>query len=219
MEQRLALPPGGRMHSLLASLIFSLDLRLRRHLQVFEYTRDPDCIFRIAIITLANSVMLLDGTRLEPGERIIDLHLWNEQIPVIPPAGASLVWARHMYHCLDVSLRDLTAYLETQPGLADVRAVRANMSFGTSEQISQLARISGRFGFEAVPDPRYGTLLGRLHLFGENILVSLLVLARNVEALRRDSLLRSRAQVFVSRPTLERRYHTALPPAPAAVGM
>jgi len=198
------------MHTLLATLIFGLDWRLRRHLQVFEYTHDTDCIFRIRIMPLTRPVMLSDGTRLEPGERLIDLHLWNEQIPVIPPSGASLVWARHMYHCLDVSLRELTAYIESQPDLGDVRAVRANMSFGTREQVSQLARISGRFGFEEVPDPRYGTLLGRLHLFGENILVSLLVLARNVEALRRDSLLRSRSQVFVSRAALEDRYRTAL---------
>jgi hypothetical protein len=213
MESRLALAPGGRLHGLFASLIFSLDLRLRRRLQVFEYCRNPDCIFRIRIVMLTRMVVLSDGTLLQPGERLIELHLWNEQIPVMPRQGASLSWARQMHDCVDISLRELRRYLASEASLGDVRAVRGNMSFGTREQASQLKRLSARFGFEEVPDPRYDTLLGRLHLFGENILVTLLVLAQNAGALRRDSLLRARTQVFLSRAALENRYRTLPPPS------
>ncbi len=46
----------------------------------------------------------------------------------------------------------------------------------------------------------------RLLRFGENVLISLMVLARNGVALRIDTLARSRVQVFLSRRTLMRRY-------------
>jgi hypothetical protein len=164
---------------------------------------------------VAGPVLVGDGTRLEPGERLLDLHLWNEQIPVLPPQGASLTWARHMYQCVDASLRGLTDYLESEPELDDIRAICGNMSFGTSDQTSQVRRLSARFGFEEVPDPRQWTLLGRLHLFGENILITLLVLACNAGAVRRDSLLRARTRVFLSRTALEQRYRPLLPPRPA----
>lgn len=206
METQLVMPPGGRIHGLVSQAIFSLDLWLRQRQEVFEYTSSRDCIFRIQIGRLAHAAVLSDGTCLEPGERILELHLWNEQIPVIPPGGASLTWARRMSRQLDVSLAELRRYLVTRPDLADIRAVRANMSFATSEQVSQVARISHRYGFDPVPDPRGLTLAGRLHLFGENILITLLVLAQNAEALRRDSLRRDRSQVFLSRGVLERRY-------------
>ncbi|HVV92629.1 MAG TPA: hypothetical protein VHD15_04340 [Hyphomicrobiales bacterium] len=148
---------------------------------------------------------------LRAGDRVLELHLWNEHIPVIPAGGASLTWARRMSRCLDVSLYDLRRYLAGEPALADIRAIRANMSFGTAEQISQVARISHRYGFEPVPDPRRLTLAGRLHMFGENILITLLVWAQNAGALRRDSLRRDRSQVFLSRQVLERRYALSAP--------
>jgi hypothetical protein len=206
MDTQLAMPPTGRSYGLVAQVIFSLDLWLRNRQEVFEYTSNPECIFRIQITHLGHAAVLSDGTCLEPGERILELHLWNEQVPVIPPGGASLTWARKMSHCLDVSLAELQRYLAAAPDLADIRAIHANMSFGTSDRMSQVARISHRYGFEPVPDARRLTLAGRLHMFGENILVTLLVLAQNAEALRRDSLRRDRSQVVLSRAVLERRY-------------
>jgi len=73
-------------------LVFALDNWLRRRQGVFEYSRKPDCILRAQLSRLSSDVLLSDGTFGRAGDRVIDLHLWNEQIPVKPIAGYSLAW-------------------------------------------------------------------------------------------------------------------------------
>ncbi|HEX5500056.1 MAG TPA: hypothetical protein VFX03_12550, partial [Thermomicrobiales bacterium] len=50
----------------------------------------------------------------------------------------------------------------------------------------------------------------RLHRFGENLLGLMFVLARNPPSARFDVLFRDRAQIFLSRRALDRRYRHAL---------
>jgi hypothetical protein len=60
------------------------------------------------------------------------------------------------------------------------------------------------YGFETIAEPgrlRFGQ---RLHRFGENILISLIVLAHNSGALRPDTLARVRVPIYLSRRALER---------------
>jgi hypothetical protein len=86
--------PGTNRHKrpLWAEFIFALDSWLRRRQGVFEYSHKPDCIFRAQLSRLSSDIQLSDGTFGRPGDRVIDLHLWNEQIPVAPMAGYSLAW-------------------------------------------------------------------------------------------------------------------------------
>jgi hypothetical protein len=58
-----------------------------------------------------------------------------------PPHG------RRVNRCFESSLRELTHFLSERPDLADVRLVRAEMSFGTTGQSAQLERIMGHYGF------------------------------------------------------------------------
>ena len=46
----------------------------------------------------------------------------------------------------------------------------------------------------------------RLHRFGENILISLIILAHNPGALRPDTLRRVRVPIYLSRRMLEREF-------------
>ena len=64
------------------------------------------------------------------------------------------------------------------------------------------------FGFDIVPIPEPATLGGKLHRFGENILISLLVLARNAKALRATTLRRVRLRAIMSRSALLQRYRS-----------
>ncbi len=150
------------------------------------------------------AVVLADATRTFAGDAIVDLHLWNEQLPLL--ADGSLRFARRMNECLAISLRELAIHVAATRALDGVDVIRANMGFGTAAQVAQLVRISGLYGFEPIPDPRQPLARQRLHRLGENILISLMVLARNGLALRRDTLGRSRVQVFMSRQTLLARY-------------
>ncbi|MGH6795366.1 MAG: hypothetical protein ACREDH_09270 [Methylocella sp.] len=191
-------------HPWLADAIFPLESHLRRRHAVFECTRDPRRIFRTQVRGPEREFPLSGETRFRPGERLLDLHLWQEQITCLQTS--SLGWARQMSERLDISLRELARYLVQHREFEDVAVIRANMSFATAQQSAQLARIAGRYGFEPISDPAPPPMRRRIRRFGENTLISLVVLSRNAIALRRGSLRRGRIQVFLSRNILEHRY-------------
>jgi hypothetical protein len=195
-----------RWHSWLDRVVFGIDGALRRWQSVVEFTGDPGCILRIKVARLDQDLVLADGTSARVGDRFIDLHLWNEQIPAMPKEGASIAWARQMHVCFQQSLRQLARYLTDRPDLADVSVVRCTLMFAGPERDGQMARLLGRYGFELAPPATTVTSAERARRLGENILISLIVLARNQVALRRDTLRRGRTRMFMSRKLLEQRY-------------
>ena len=197
---------GGERHFWLERLIFGLDGVLRRWQSVIEYTHDPTCILRIKFGRLDQDVVLSDGTTGHAGERFIDLHLWNEHVPAMPKEGASIAWARQMSLCFQHSLRQLARYLATRPDLDDISLVRCTMEFAGQERNDQMVRLIGRYGFEFVAPTTTVTMGERARRLVENIFISLIVLARNQAALRRDTLRRGRTRAFMSRKVLEQRY-------------
>jgi hypothetical protein len=197
---------GRRRHSWVQRIILRIDRALRRWQSVVEYTSDPSCILRIRVARLDRDLMLADGTSGRAGDRFIDLHLWNEQIPAMPKEGASIAWARQMHVRFQQSLRQLARYLAARPDLDDVCVARCTLMFAGPERDRQMVRLLGRYGFELVPGASPPTLGERARRFGENILTSLIVLTRNSASLRRDTLRRSRTRVFMSRRALEQRY-------------
>jgi hypothetical protein len=197
---------GGERHLWLDKLIFELDRLLRRWQSVVEFTHDPACILRIRVGRLDRDFVLADGTAGRAGERFIDLHLWNEQVPAMPKEGASIAWARQMSLCFQHSLRQLARYLASRSDLDDISLLRCTMEFAGRERDDQMVRLIGRYGFELVPSATTVTLGERARRLGENIFISLIVLARNRGALRRDTLRRGRTRVFMSRKVLEQRY-------------
>jgi hypothetical protein len=80
------------------------------------------------------------------------------------------------------------------------------MSLGSAERSDQVARLVARYGFERIPPAGPPKLSERVHRLGENILISMLVIARNAAALRTDTLRRDRVMVYLSRQALEQRY-------------
>jgi YkoP domain len=198
----------GRDHPWLGAIIERIDARLRAREGVYEYSASPDCIFRIQVTDSREAIKLSDGTQLRPGDQIINLHLWNEQLPIVPKNGATLSWARRMSQAVQSSLRELALYLIARPDLTSVVALRANMSFGSAEQSEQITRIAARYGFEAAGPAEPATMAGRLHRYGENVLISLMVIARNTAAFRFQSLRRNRTPVYMSRRKLESRFRS-----------
>jgi hypothetical protein len=197
---------GRRRHTLLERIVFAIDAALRRWYSVVEFTSDPTCISRIRVGRLERPLVLADGTCGRAGERFVDLHLWNEQIPAMPEEGASIAWARQMHLSFQHSLQQLVRYLATRPDLADIAVVRCTLMFASPERDAQMARLLGRYGFELVPGASALTLSEHARRFGENIQISLVVLTRNRAALRRDTLRRGRTRMFMSRHALEQRY-------------
>src|SRR5262249_4494677 len=150
---------------------------LRRWQSVIEYTHDPICILRIKFGSLDQHFALSDGTVGHAAERFIDLHLWNEQVPAMPKEGPSIAWARRMSLCLQHSLRHLTPYLASRADLDDVSLGRCTMMFASGERDDQMVRMIGRYGFELVPPATTVTMAERARRLGENIFISLIVVA------------------------------------------
>jgi hypothetical protein len=80
------------------------------------------------------------------------------------------------------------------------------MSFGSAERSAQITRIAARYGFERSGPAYQRSIAERLHCLGENILISLMVIARNTAAFRLESLGRIRTPVYMSRRKLESRF-------------
>jgi len=188
--------------NLFTRAVYRLDALIRNRHGVFEYSSHPDCIFRMHIEKLDRSIRLLDGTCLAAGNRIATLHVWNEQIPPFPKTGPDMKWARSLARKLGFSMRELARYLESRADLADIEAVRAEMALGPPEQTPTIIQLSGRYGFEPVVREPVRRPAGALHRIGENVLITMLVLARNPAAWGWDDLARDRAEVVISRSKL-----------------
>lgn len=204
--------PSAHSHPWMARVLFALDVWLRRGTAVVEYSSDPACLFRLAIDHAAHPVVLRDGTRLGAGDRVVRLHFWNEHVPIVPRRGATIGWARQMHQAIALSLRELAVYLSSRPDLGDVTVICADVPNGTRAQSGQVARIMAHYGFETIAAPERLSIGERVHRFGENFLISLVVLAQNAKSLRLDTLWRVRVPIFMSRRGLEARFgHSSAP--------
>jgi hypothetical protein len=195
-----------RQFSWLEAMVAALDDRLRVRHGVIEYTNSPECLFRIQLAARNDDYVLSDGTCIRAGDRIANLHVWNELFPCFTGKGPTLAWARRVNQAFEISLRELAGFLDARSDLDDVIAICANMTFQPAERSAQLTRFVARFGFERIAAASSRSFRQQIHWFGENILISMMVLARNAAALRTDTLRRDRMLVFLSRRQLRRRY-------------
>ena len=193
-------------HPWLAEAIFALDKWLQRRQGVVEYSTHPQCVFRMQVGRSHRRLLLRDGTVLRRGQRIVHLHLWNEHIPPVPATGTTIRWARQMQRGMAIALRELAKYLAARPELGDVAAICADVPCGTQAQAHQLSYIMAHYGFETIPEHDPVPLRERLHRFGDNILISLMVRAQNSVALRPDTLRRVRVPIYLSRRGLAARF-------------
>jgi len=190
----------------LANALSLLDDRLRRQQAVFEYTHHPACVFRLDILRAEEPLALRDGTQIRSGDRLARLHFWNEHVPAIPRMGATIGWARQLNYGIATSLRELAGFLAARPDLDDVAAVCGEVPAGARAKSDQIARIMSHFGFETKPAAERLPFGERLHRFGENILISMIVLAHNPRALHLDTLNRVRVPIYLSRRGLEKQF-------------
>jgi YkoP domain len=187
-----------------ARVVFAFDSRLRTRNGVFDYIDSPDCIFRVKLERVGRQIVLRDGVRLDPADRIIELHYRNEYFPPMGRDGATVAWARRVMTMLDRSLKELCGYLRSRSDLDDVLAIQAVTLLRNPDQAAQFGRIASRFDFEPIPEP--DTLARRMRDVGRNAAGLLLVAATNPSTAHLDILLRLGTPFFVSRRKLEERY-------------
>ena len=186
-------------------LVRLLDGLLRRACGIVEFCDDLQCLLRVQLARCPRPLRLSDGTEVQRGESVLMLHLWNEHVPPMGPAGPDLRWAAGVRSRLIRSLRHVAALVTTDPQLAKVQAVGGDTVLFPLDDDGNPARLMRRLGFDVVPRP-----LGRLGRFGEfweNLYAWALMSAFNALSLHRKQLLRlQRTEVWMSRQRLLERY-------------
>jgi len=181
-----------------------LDVLVRRAYHVREFTQDENCILRIALGRSAKDMTLSDGTRIEKGEVVGELHLWNERLPRMDEEGPSLQWALTTYRLWRVSLKKLTAYLENDPQFENIRAFRGESALLKDDL--EGSALFERLGFDLVRRNRTSRL-ERFAEFWENLYTWWLIWTFNPGSMRSKNLSRmERAQIWISRRALIEKY-------------
>jgi hypothetical protein len=188
------------------AMVRGLDLLLRRQGRVQEFTEDDECILRIALTTYEKDFQLSDGTKVQPGDKICELHLWNEHIPPMPADGPDLRWGVRFYRLAVKSLRSLVAYLATDE-LQDIVALGGQMAFLEKDDSPVLASVAAQLGFDVMNLTAQAGRWGRFTHFWENIFSWALMWTYNPGSLRGKRFLRlQRYRLSMSRRTLLQRY-------------
>jgi len=177
-------------------LIFAIDGCVQWQRGVFEFSAASDCIFRVQLSRLTENIVLSDGTFGRPGDRIIDLHFWNEQLPLKGEGGNSLAWGCRFNRRFAKSLLMLAEFLNSNAEFTDINIIRAEIN------LEMLDRIAERYGFEAVRGCGVISVWKRAHEFGENILFWMLALACGSNGMRPKYFWRVRKLHCLSRRTL-----------------
>lgn len=144
--------------------IFGIDRLLRHCYGVFAFASEEDDILRIAINTARETLTLEDGTIVLAGDKIIDLHVWNERVPRFSRFGPNLGWASCIRRRLNYSFMSLAIYIESDPALRECKALRAETIVISGRGARTVARIAQQFGLhppsEAKPAGLGKTLVG-----------------------------------------------------------
>jgi len=181
-----------------------VDRGLRKAMAIREFCGRPTCIFRMSERSSTKHVLLADGTEIYAGDRIGDLHLWNENIERTLGTAVGLgVGARFRTAFLE-SLQDLALHAATDQQMMDMKAFRAQVCWLWRSRKGNLEAIIRQCGFTIVsPDPVW---IGRVHDAFENLLIYSLVWSFNPKGLRCRRLTPLRLQLWISREELLRRH-------------
>jgi hypothetical protein len=177
-----------------------VDVALRRLYRIESYTPDPACVLRIAVVPARRIVRLRDGVIIQPGEEVIALHFWNEQLPRFSSRGPDFLWGVTVRKGMQRSLSALARQMTENPAWREIRAIHACVAFGNRP--GQLRRTASRFGFELVEGDAPPMLRG----LGEDVVCWGLIRAFNPGALRRHRFRRARSELWMSRDRLLNRY-------------
>ena len=190
---------------LIERAIHAFDRLLRRCYGVHEYTDDIECILRIALRTARSDILLQPGMLVRSGDAIVELHLWNEQLPLIPHDGANMAWGALVDRRVRRSLTLLAAHLVAYPSVV---ALHGEVAFGCRMGQQQRSRFAGRYGFEIFDGaPR---LRSRVRHFCDDFLFLGLTRTFNPHGLNGKPIHRPRHEIWMSRTELDQRWSTTV---------
>jgi hypothetical protein len=132
------------------ALVVPLDRLLRSRFGVFEFSDDPDCLFRARFARTERKIELPDRA-IQAGEPVLELHFWNEHFTPVPAGGPDIKWAVNGSKKVVASCRLLARQLRENPEMAQVCAIGGTTPLFRAGAGSGWEKIFSRLGFELWP--------------------------------------------------------------------
>jgi len=183
-------------------LIRGIEARLRRGRGIVEFDDSPECLLRIAAGHADRAAILADGTRLQSGDAIVEIHLWNDHIAPIPARGPEFRWAVRTRRQFERSLRLLADHLDATPEFDDAVALVMKPAFAGRQLDRSIRRIVEKHGFDGVPAGAHAGATNAAHRFLDNLWLFLLAWTFNRQSLRGRPFRQIRQEFWVSRARL-----------------
>jgi hypothetical protein len=193
---RLALHHSERI---IRWLIRAIDFLLCQLTGIMEFDHSEDTLIRIEFERTMREVWLPDGTHLQPGDVVIELHFWNEHLLRIPSWGPNFCWARVTRRRALQSLCCLARYMRTDHRCDEVKALRIMPAVRGGRRAHVLTRIAARHGFEADRDDAAELAGSPLFRLFDNLWLWLLAWTFNPTSLKGWRFDRRRRQFWMSR--------------------
>ncbi len=130
------------------------DAFVRRRQGIWEFTQDERCIFRLGWGRAPYSIYLADGTAVLRGDPLLELHLWNERLPPMPPGGPDVAWAVRFVRLWRHSLELLAAYWRQDAACVGVAALHGVFALPGGQGVTMQERTLRTLGFDVVRPPR-----------------------------------------------------------------
>jgi hypothetical protein len=201
---------AGSRHGLLRRLIGRIDDVLRWWYAVHVFSDRKDCLLRIALAQTLEVTRFPNGSLLPPGTVVVDLHLWNERLCLLPPLRQGLARAAALRRHMRLSLEELARLIEGGGLPINVAAIRAQTALVPQKRLGKLLRVAAAFGFEPATnehgDNGDGLSIGH---FWQDLFGSALAWAFNPAALRRNGWRREPCGLWMSRAALLSNYGCA----------
>ncbi len=194
-------------------IVRAFDRFLCRRQGVFVFWDDPDCLFRAQFMRAPREIVL-PGTVIPAGAKVLGLHFWNEHLPQIAPEGPTVAQAVRGRRMIASTFRALAREMRSDPRMEGVQALGGATVLFAAGDGSSGERLFTRLGFTVFP---YRSPLGRFGEFWENFYTWALMWAYNAVSLQqRQFLALSRTESWITAGDFLRRYDTGEDPSPGA---
>ena len=180
-----------------------LDQALRCCLGIREFSNRADCVLRVSVVRRRSTFELAEGAVLTPGDRILELHFWNEHLAYCPNGDEPqeiFGWALCLQRRLRTSLMLLADRAVLLEDLHKYQAVHACLVVPPKN----VDRAMKRLGFETSYPERSTSQQVHDHLKG--ILIGMLAWAYNPHGVRRVKQSSTVVELWMSKSQFERLY-------------
>ena len=145
------------------SMIRRLDDRLRIKLGIFEYSDNPECMFRVHVAR-ADRILRTPTGEVPVGTKILELHFWNDHLPPAPAEGTTVGRSIKGFRMFKNSLSELALKVTHDPRMSGVQAVGGLMPLFMEDGSYPAKKMLSHLGFSVNPYHgfrRFFSLIGK----------------------------------------------------------